>query len=99
MRLCGYSQTAVHGEKPINMIQLQKEIITQPEIKLNIVGFEVTSAYDDRLNKIVTANVNLIDTEGRKYDKSGIIVWYGEAYDLAGQWTDSDLEQALLTLI
>jgi len=81
------------------MIELVKEIITQPEIKLNIVGFEVTSASDDRLNKTVVANVNLIDSDGKKYDKSGIVVWQGEAYDNAGQWTDSDLEQALISLI
>lgn len=81
------------------MIQLEKQIITQPEIKLNIIGFEVTGAYDNRTDKTVIANVNLIDADGIKYDKSGIVVWHGEEYDNAGQWTDSDLEQALISLI
>ena len=81
------------------MTELIKTIVTQPEIKINVVGFEVTSVLDNPISKTVIANVNLITNTGEKHDRSGVIVWQGEAYDLAGQWTDTDLHNKLVEIL
>lgn len=81
------------------MTELIKTIVTQPEIKINVVGFEVTSVVDNPIAKTVTANVNLITDTGGKHDKSGVVVWQGEAYDAAGQWTDTDLHNKLVEIL
>lgn len=87
------------GVKLTKMKELIKTIVTQPEIKINVVGFEVTSVLDNPISKTVTANVNLITDTGERFDRSGVIVWHGEAYDLAGQWTDTDLQNKLLEIL
>ena len=95
----GCKAMGLTGVKLTNMKELIKTIVTQPEIKINVVGFEVTSVLDNPINKTVTANVNLITDTGEKYDRSGVIVWQGEAYDLAGQWTDSQLEERIAEVL
>jgi hypothetical protein len=86
-----YSQTTTTS--------LVKSIVIQPEIKVNIIAFEIMSTTDNPGNKTVISNVNLIAADGQKYDKSGIIVWQGQAYDDAGQWTDTDLKNAIKTIL
>ena len=81
------------------MTELIKTIVTQPEIKINVVGFEVTSVVDNPIAKTVIANVNLITDTGEKFDNSGVVVWQGEGYDLAGQWTDEDLTNKLKEIL
>jgi len=81
------------------MTELIKTIVLQPEITANITGFEVYFMADDPINKIVIASVNLIADTGEKIDRSNIIVWKDEEYDLAGQWTDEDLHNKLIQLL
>lgn len=81
------------------MTELIKTIITQPQISINVVGFEVTGVYDNPINKSVTANINFITDTGAKFDRSGVVVWQGEGYDLAGQWTDEDLTNKLKEIL
>lgn len=81
------------------MTELIKTIVTQPEIKINVVGFEVTSVVDNPIAKTVIANVNLITDTEAKFDRSGVVVWQNEGYDLAGQWTDEDLTNKLTEIL
>jgi hypothetical protein len=78
---------------------LTGKIIVQPEISIQIVGYEVTSTTDNPISKTVISNVNLIANDGQKYDRSGIVVWFGDDYDNIGQWTDTDLNSALAILL
>lgn len=86
----GYSQ---------NTVPLVKSIVIQPEIKVNIIAFEVISTTDNPVAKTVISNVNLIASDGQRYDRSGIKVWEGQAYDDAGQWTDTDLKNAIKAIL
>lgn len=82
-----------------NTVPLVKSIVIQPEIKVNIIAFEVTATTDNPVDKTVISNVNLIAADGQKYDRSGIKVWEGQAYDDAGQWTDTDLKNAIKAIL
>lgn len=76
-----------------------KKIIIQPEIAINIIGFEVVSTTDNPVSKTVVSNINLIAVDSQRYDRSGIIVWQGNAYDSIGQWTDSDLRAKISEIL
>lgn len=82
-----------------NTTPLVKSIVMQPEIRVNIIAFELSSATDNPIDKTVISNVNLIADDGQRYDRSGIIVWQGDAYDNAGQWTDTDLKNAIKVIL
>ena len=82
-----------------NTVPLVKSIIIQPEIKVNIIAFEVTATTDNPISKTVISNVNLISVDSQRYDRSGIKVWEGSAYDSIGQWTDTDLKNAIKAIL
>ena len=81
------------------MKQLLKTIVKQPEIKIDVVGFEVYSVTDTPATQTVVAKINLITATGEKHDRSGIVVWQGDAYTTAGQWTDSQLEERIAEIL
>ncbi len=81
------------------MIQLQRKIVLQPEVSINIVGFEVTSFSENKQEGYVMANLNLIDEQGIKHDRSGFMVWQGQDYNPDFQWGDTDLTYRITELL
>lgn len=73
-----------------NVVELNTSFVIQPEIRVSIIGFEITATTDYPIEKKVVANVNLISADGQKYDRSNIILWQGDDYDLIGDWTTDD---------
>lgn len=78
---------------------IQKKIILQPEISINVIAFEVTSTTDNPVSKTVISNINLLSEDSQRYDHSGIIVWQGASYDSIGQWTDTDLKLTIKEIL
>jgi len=66
---------------------INREIILQPEIKTNVVT--VLRTVDDVINSHIYCYI-LIGSSERM-----ITLWEGSDYALAGQWTDSDVENRL----
>ena len=67
----------------------QKTIITQPAITKTISEINVIYMIDNPIEKTLTVATKEL---GR------VIVFEGQEYDDAGQWTDSDVINKLLTM-
>jgi hypothetical protein len=73
-------------------IQLPNPIILRPQLTSNT--FSIIEVLDNPSEKYVKAVVKLGD-----HDRGFFDIWQGEEYDRIGQWTDTDLENALIPLI
>ena len=55
--------------------------------------YELGPVIDDRTNKRVTASVTTV------FENLSLVLWEGDAYDAAGQWTDADAEARIAALL
>lgn len=78
---------------------MTKEIVIQERISYIATDFEVVYAIDNALNKTLRAKVNLISDDGGIYDYAEFELVSGDAYDLFGQWTDSDLRAKITEIL
>ncbi len=78
---------------------MNKKIILQKEVSINVVGFTTPTITDDRLNKKVTAKFNYKLENEQQQECEPIELWVGEAYDAIGQYTDSDVDQRITEIL
>ena len=71
-------------------LQNPKKVVLQEEKSKTVTTLTVTRIVDLPKKKIVRAFVEELDEP--------VVLWEGEAYDAAGQWTDSDVEARLTEL-
>jgi hypothetical protein len=71
-------------------LQNPKKVVLQEEKSKTVTTLTVTRIVDLPKKKMVRAFVEELDEP--------IVLWEGEAYDAAGQWTDSDVEARLTEL-
>lgn len=57
---------------------------------------EILQTIDDSKQKTVKS---LVKISSNPYAHNWYTVWSGEAYDQAGQWTDTQLTSAIITLV
>lgn len=76
------------------MTPLNPPIVLRPQVTSS--GFTVLSTVDNPAEKLVTALVLLSESP---VIQRRIVVWSGEAYDTAGQWTDASLNAAIKALL
>ena len=67
-----------------------KKVVLQEEKSKTVTTLTVTRLVDLPKKKVVRAFVEELDEP--------VVLWEGEAYDAAGQWTDSDVEARLTEL-
>jgi hypothetical protein len=70
------------------------EEVTLKNIPGTIKSFVIDHVLDDPSRKLVLANVTL-----NNGIHLSIELWKNEAYDAAGQWTDTSVEQTILPLV
>lgn len=78
---------------------MNKEIIQQEKISYIAIGYELIGVSYSNADRICKAKFNLIADDEQKYDYPELTLWEGDAYDLAGQWTDSDVDNRILELL
>ena len=71
-------------------LQNPKKVILQEEKSKIVTTLTVTRLVDLPKKKMVKAFIEELDEP--------VVLWVGEAYDAAGQWTDSDVEARLTEL-
>jgi len=71
-------------------LQNPKKVVLQEEKSKTVTTLTVTRLVDLPKKKVVRAFVEELDEP--------VVLWEGEAYDAAGQWTDSDVEARLTEL-
>lgn len=68
---------------------MNKKIILQPEVSINVVGISTPIIIDDKVNKTVTAKFNYMADNGQQYDAPALVLWSGDAYDTTN-WSNLD---------
>lgn len=71
-------------------LQNPKKVVLQEEKSKTVTTLTVSRIVDLPKKKMVRAFVEELDEP--------VVLWEGEAYDAAGQWTDSDVEARLTEL-
>lgn len=71
-------------------LQNPKKVVLQEEKSITISELTVTRVVDLPKKKVAKAFVNEFNNP--------IILWEGAAYDAAGQWTDTDVQNRLKEL-
>lgn len=71
-------------------LQNPKKVVLQEEKSKTVSTLTVTRVVDLPKKKIVRAFVEEVD--------GAITLWEGAAYDAAGQWTDTDVQNRLVQL-
>lgn len=71
-------------------LQNPKKVVLQEEKSKTVTTLTVSRIVDLPKKKVVRAFVEELDEP--------VVLWEGEAYDAAGQWTDSDVEARLTEL-
>lgn len=64
----------------------EKTYVTRPEESKKVTSVTIRQIMDNNYNKTVTAMTEELGM---------VILWKGEAYDLIGQWTDTDVENRI----
>lgn len=78
---------------------MKKQIILQPEIKYTATGYTKPIITDNPIERTITAKVNLIADDEQQYDYPPLVLWTGDEYEKAGQWTDEDAVKRLEELL
>jgi hypothetical protein len=71
-------------------LQNPKKVVLQEEKSKTVTTLTVSRIVDLPKKKVVRAFVEELDEP--------VVLWEGDAYDAAGQWTDSDVEARLTEL-
>ena len=71
-------------------LQNPKKVVLQEEKSKTVTTLTVARIVDLPKKKVVRAFVEELDEP--------VVLWEGDAYDAAGQWTDSDVEARLTEL-
>jgi hypothetical protein len=81
------------------MIEINVQHIIQEEIKANIIGIEVKEVRYSNERKECIANCVLVSDDGQRYDKANVLLWEGESYDDAGQFTDEMVNSRIVEIL
>lgn len=73
-------------------VKLPKPVIIQQQITAD--SYVITDVTDNPMEKKVVARV-VVEKNGINF----FTVWSGESYDAIGQWTDTDLVEALTPIV
>lgn len=74
-------------------VQLTNPVITQPQVTASF--YKITNVTDDPIERRVVARV----TVGAPHMINFYTVWSGAGYDAIGQWTDTDLVNAVTPMV
>ena len=69
---------------------MNKKIILQPEVSVNATNYEIITYNESVVDKCIKVKINLLTEDEQRFDYPEFILWEGDAYDAAGQWTDAD---------
>jgi hypothetical protein len=73
-------------------VDLTNPVITQPQVTASY--YKITDVTDNPLDKTVVARV-VVGENGINF----FSVWSGASYDAIGQWTDTDLVNAVTPMV